>query len=304
MKHLMTFAVLALFSMVQSAWSHPPCTTADVSGTYAFQADGLVLVPGTPITGPFMRIGSFNTDGAGNVNVHTLAVYNGLDFGLESFSGTYTVSGDCSITFNLAVPAPINAPSTFQGFVADGGDDIMFMLTNITGPGAPPAITTVLGHGRRQKLNSCKMSQFQGNFRIELNGVEGIPVPFPANTGSGAPERLLGQLQLNNGVLTAAFIESKNGIINQQNTSGTYTVNSDCTFALSFTLDGSPTGVNGSLISESEAFVVLNPPALPTPLPGVTFNGTVATGTMLSQTKVNEDQGNNGHGNDGGGNHD
>lgn len=280
---LMTLVFFVAVVAIQTAWSSPFCTASDVEGTYAFQAEGSVLVPGTPITGPFMRQGLFNADGIGNISIKTLAVYNGINFGFENFGGTYTVTTDCTIELKVAIPAPIFANATFKGTVANDGEDVMFMLMSTENPQAP-AITTVLGHGRRLKLNSCRTMDLNGAYRFEVNGWLKLPP-----VGTATPERLLGSIQTNGaGALTASFIESNGGIIGEQSTTGSYTVNSDCTFAISFALDGFPMIMRGSLIGfGGEAFVVLNPPgqtvAVP-PFGPVEINGVVATGSMLKES--------------------
>jgi hypothetical protein len=267
---------------IQTAWSRPFCTVRDVQGVYAFQADGTVLVPNTPITGPFMRLGWFNADGSGKVAASTLAVYNGINFGLEVYGGTYTVTSDCTIEFRLFIPAPINANAVFKGRVANDGEDVMFMLMSTENPQAP-AITTVLGHGRRRKLRSCNLSNLNGAYRVEVNGWQSLP-PL----GAATPQRLLGRVHANGaGAFSASFIKSIGGIISEENTTGTYAVSSDCTFALSYTLGGAPTVLRGTLIDRGqEAFLALNPPGITVAIPPfgpVVINGVVATGTMLQE---------------------
>jgi hypothetical protein len=272
---------------IQTAWSRPTCTAQDVQGNYAFQADGTVLVPGTPITGPFMRQGYFIADGAGRVNASTLAVYNGINFGQEIYGGTYTVTTDCSIEFKLFIPSPINANATFKGTVANDGEDIMFMLMSTESQQAP-AITTVLGHGRRQKVRQCTAKNVTGDYRVEVNGWFGLTL------GTATQQRLLGRVHAD-GVkaITASFVKSIGGAISEESTTGTFTVSPDCTFAMSFVLDTAPTILRGSLIGGgAEAFVALNPQGLPVmhPLFGpIVVNGVVATGTMIQQSISNAD---------------
>src|SRR5215467_13957309 len=91
--------VCALFLTNATSALAVPCTVHDVSGAYAFLANGSVLVPGTPITGPFERIGDVIADGRGGLTIQTLAIYNRINFGPERFTGTYTVQADC--TFDM-----------------------------------------------------------------------------------------------------------------------------------------------------------------------------------------------------------
>src|SRR5438105_74411 len=96
----LTVMILALFC-AHAAFAKPGCTTQQVQGTYGLLANGFVLVPGSPISGPFMRIGTFSADGKGGAVISTLAIYNGINFGPEFFSGTYSVTSDCTIDLHL-----------------------------------------------------------------------------------------------------------------------------------------------------------------------------------------------------------
>ena len=283
----MRLVLLVLVAAMQTAWSKPFCTNRDVQGTYAFKADGSVLVPGAPISGPFMRLGWFNADGSGKVNASTIAVYNGINFGLEVYGGTYIVSPDCTIDLKLFIPAPINANATFKGRVANEGEDVMFMLMSTENPLAP-AITTVLGHGRRRKMNRCNVRDLDGAYRIEVNGWFNLSIGIPTQ------QRFLGRVQTNGaGALSASFIKSIGGVISEERTNGTYTVNADCTFALTYMLGGFPTVLRGSLIGRGdEAFVALNPPGQTVMIPPfgpVVINGVVATGTMVQESGERDD---------------
>jgi hypothetical protein len=278
----LSFGVLALLC-VQAAWGGDACTTQDVRGTYAFQADGLVLVPGTPITGPFMRIGWFTADGKGSIQAHVLAIYNGINFGQENFSGTYSVSSDCAFDYHAAVPAPINNSDVwFKGQVAENGGDIMFLLYNTKNQNPPP-ITTIVGHGKRFEHDRCSAEDLLGSWRIELNGVRNLP-PF----GGGTPYRTVGQIQADGtGGLLASFVTSSVTPTTPfpvlETGAGSYTVSADCTFDLNYSIGSTNYSVRGSLSGRDDAFVGLNMPGPQDPTTGVIFTGAVATGTMAKQ---------------------
>jgi hypothetical protein len=277
----LTFVVLALVA-AQNAWARPFCTSREVKGTYAFLANGSVLVPNTPITGPFMRIGSFKTDGAGGVVFSTLAIYNGINFGPEHFTGTYSVQSDCTIDLHVAVPIPINANVEFKGQVAENGNDVAFMLIDTDSPQAPP-ISTVVGFGKKRRLAHCSDDDLAGNWRIELNGFRNLPP-----TGTGTAYRHVGQIQADGtGGLLASFITSDNGAISQETAGGAYTVSPDCTFDLNYTLGGAPYSIRGSLINEGEAFAGLNMPGQEVANLGI-VTGAVATGSMVRQSNSHE----------------
>src|SRR5437899_2181695 len=84
------------------------CTAADLKGTYALSLSGLV-VPGSPISGPFGRIGQVVADGAGRISATTIASYTGAVL-RENFDGIFTVSSDCHVTLLTQLPPPACLP--------------------------------------------------------------------------------------------------------------------------------------------------------------------------------------------------
>src|SRR5262249_8172270 len=145
-----------------------------------------------PISGPFSRVGIMTADGRGGVHFSTLALYNGINFGLESFNGTYTVNSDCTADFHVAVPQPVNTGIEFKGQIAQGGDDVSFILVNSDSPSTVPPLSTVVGFARQRQFGNCSVKGIGGTWRIEINGFRNLP-PF----GTGTPYRQLGQLVLN-----------------------------------------------------------------------------------------------------------
>lgn len=253
------------------------CTNRDVIGTYALYANGSILVPNTPISGPFMRIGWYTANGNGLVQVSTLALYAGINFGQESYSGTYTVTSDCTIDFHLTVPAPVNGNAEFKGQVALGGGDITFILVDTDNPNAPP-ITTVVGFSERRSIHSCSAGTLAGAWRMEINGTRNLP-PL----GTGTAYRQVGRFEPDGkGGLRASFITSDNGTIRSETGAGTYNVYSDCTFDLNYTIGTSAYSIRGSMIDNSNAFLGLNLPGFVQPGVG-TITGAVATGKMVRE---------------------
>jgi len=280
---------IVFLTLCAALGAKPFCTTHDISGNYAFLANGLVL--GTsPISGPFSRVGTMTADGRGGVHFSTLALYNGINFGLESFSGTYSVNSDCTVNFHIAVPQPVNTGITFKGQVAEGGDDVTFILTNSDSPQTVPPNTTVVGFARQRQSGRCSTKDIDGTWRIEINGFRNLP-PL----GSGTPYRQLGQMVLNgSGGLTGSLISSNNGSISAETAVGTYTVASDCTFDLNYTIAGAPYGIHGSVISSTEMFVGLNMPG-PTQEGVGILTSAVATGKMVLESNFPDGHGGDDH---------
>jgi hypothetical protein len=269
-------AVIVL-ALSATCFAAPPCKTKDVSGNYAFLANGSVLGPASPIGGPFMRIGSFNANGSGAIHFSTLAIYNGINFGEESFDGTYSVTSDCAIELHIAVPTPINANVEFRGQIALKGNDVTFMLINTDDP-TKPGISTVVGFGRQRLVPACSAKTLEGGWRMELNGTRNLP-PF----GTGTPYRQVGRFLIDGaGGFLATFITSNNGNIAPETAAGTYTVSPDCTFNLNYSIGSTPYSIRGSVIS-SEAFISLNMPGPAVPGIGI-LTGAVATGTMQPES--------------------
>jgi len=282
----LSLAVLALLS-AHAGWGSE-CSTESVKGTYAFLANGSVLVPNTPITGPFMRIGTFVADGKGTIQVSTLAIYNGLSFGQEHFGGTYSVASDCSFDYHSVIPAPVNSRDVwFKGQVAENGDDITFLLFDIKNQNPPP-ISTVVGFGKRRNQDHCTAEVLAGSWRIELNGFRNLP-PF----GSGTPYRQVGRIQADGkGGLLASFVTSSVTPATPfpflETAGGTYNVSPDCTFDLNYKIGNTNYSVRGSIIGEDDAFAGLNMPGPTDPSTGVILTGAVATGTMARQNHAKD----------------
>ncbi|HEX4278041.1 MAG TPA: hypothetical protein VHZ74_21955 [Bryobacteraceae bacterium] len=257
------------------------CQTRDLNGTYAFLADGSTLIPGAPLTGPFMRVGYFTANGKGAIHFWTLAIYNGINFGEESFAGTYSVEADCTFDMIDAVPAPINSNVTFKGQIALGGDQVTFMVLSIADPSIPP-LTTVVGFGKIRGVDRCTTESLDGAWAMELHGTRNIPAP--GTPGTPTAYRQVGQFQFDgkSGFLDN-FLSSNNGVVTPDSGSGTYTVSPDCTFDLTYKLGTTDYAIRGSLIDPDNAFLGLNMPGPTVPNLGI-LTGAVATGSLTRQS--------------------
>jgi hypothetical protein len=279
---LKTAAYWLALTFAPIVWAGSPCTTRQIEGTYAFLANGSVLVPGAPLTGPFMRIGYFTADGRGGLVFTTLAIYNGINFGSEHFTGTYSVASDCAIDLNVALPAPILGNVEFKGWVGENGNDVTFMLVDAA---TVPPLSTVVGFGKQRDIERCSTGDLRGRWTLELNGSRNLAPGVP-----GTPWRQLAQLEDDqHGRLTASIITSNGGVISQVKTVGTYAVNSDCTFDLNYSIGSSPYSVRGSLIRQGEADAALNMPAVLNQQGSIVSAGSVATGTMIRQTNAHRE---------------
>ncbi len=282
MKFTSKVLLLAL-SVAGLAAAAPTCTVSDVSGTYAFYAGGSVLA--TPLAGPFSRIGYFIADGYGGLQISALALYGGINFGPENFTGTYSVSSDCVYSMVAHVGNPINAPSPAEGQVAEGGDNITFMAVGVK------ANVVAFAQRRAGRLNAkgegrkCSTDDLDGAYRMEINGFLNLPP-----VGSGTAYRQVGSFRLDGkGGLLASFLTSNSGVISQDTGAGTYTVSTDCTFDLTYQIGGADYGIRGSIIDPNQAFIALNMPGVPAVIFGIPsiVTSAVATGTLVRQQSGN-----------------
>ena len=150
MKTIISRAALAFLlgvSVGQSLSATPHCTNADVKGVYGLLATGSIVIAPPPVPiGPFARAGRVFADGNGNMSLATTASYNGVIIP-ESYTATYTVNADCTVSVKPLVPLPLGpggsfvpVPFEFLGVVADNGNEVAAVLCGVGAPcfAAPP----------------------------------------------------------------------------------------------------------------------------------------------------------------------
>ena len=103
--------LLVLVAAVPSA-SSATCSNATLHGSYGLHATG--TVPGDL---PFAAVGRFTFDGKGNLTGKLFVRVNGNNIEPPEFSGTYSVSPDCTVPDSWG--PPIN--STHVAVIVDEG---------------------------------------------------------------------------------------------------------------------------------------------------------------------------------------
>ena len=109
------------------------CSNATLHGSYGLHATGTVIG-----VGDFAAVGHFTFDGTGNLTGKVFLRVNGDNIEPPEFTGTYSVSPDCTVTDSWG--APIN--STHVSVIVDNGKGY-FILGN-SGSG------TISGEAKRQ----------------------------------------------------------------------------------------------------------------------------------------------------------
>jgi hypothetical protein len=237
------------------------CTAADFSGTYGFTVFGVIL-PGTPISGDFGRLGKVVADGNGNVMATTIADYNGNNVE-EDFPGVYQVSDDCYLMWQATLPTGPLAVR-FEGVIAN--DDKYVTLFIADPPGA-----VLLGKLELQKGSGCTAADLTGSYALSLSG------PVEPGSPISGPFGRIGQVVFDGaGTASAVTIASYSGAVLRENFSGPYTVTDDCHLNWQTTLPppvGIPIVVDG-VISANDNHVMVMITAPP---------GAVILGDMIRQ---------------------
>jgi hypothetical protein len=219
------------------------CTTADFKGTFGFTVFGTIL-PGTPISGDFGRLGKVVADGNGNTMATTIADYNGSNVE-EDFPGVYQVSDNCYLTWQATLPTgPLDVK--FEGVISQDKEVVLFI--------ADPPGAVLLGKLELQKSGGCTVADLKGTYALKLSGpVEpGLPISGPFGR--------IGQMAFDGaGTASATTIVSYTGAVLRENFGGTYTVSDDCHFNLPTMLPppvGLPIVIDG-VISADDSHVML-----------------------------------------------
>ncbi len=102
------------------------CTTALLSGEYAFDLSGTIVFTSNPTLqpGPYAAVGLLSLDGRGGLNLVTTQSYNGTIVSPTRTAGTYTLASDCTGRMTLATGA------AYILVAADGGREIRFLQVN------------------------------------------------------------------------------------------------------------------------------------------------------------------------------
>ena len=132
-RRLFPMLLLTLVAVVSA--SAATCSNATLHGSYGLHATG--TVPGGL---PFAAVGRFTFDGKGNLTGKLFVRVNGNNVEPPEFSGTYSVSPDCTVTDSWG--PPIN--STHVAVIVEEGKGYA-ILSNTSGSGE-----TISGDAKRQ----------------------------------------------------------------------------------------------------------------------------------------------------------
>lgn len=244
-----TWVLMVAFSLVFlsiDTRAEITCTNSDYRGTYAFYATGsLINLPpeAAPLLGPFAQAGTFTGDGLGNVVIETTPSYNGFVFPSAEV-GTYHVSPDCTVTFDVVLPL-VEVPSIFFGVL--GLNNRYYNLTVTDPPG-----TSIVGQHFKQDLRFCGPSDFSGAYQIDLTGYRVAPL------GQAGPFLRSGRLVADgDGHFAASTVANYAGAIVSEELEGTYSVSARCGLEIRYNSGGQEFQWTGNLVGRGERAAVM-----------------------------------------------
>lgn len=138
-------AVLAFLVLLSVPSLHAACTNATMQGSWGFTGTGVVIVPTGPV--PVSAVGTVRFDLLGNVSG---SQDRSLGGGVlhETFSGTYSITGDCALTITVNVyddAGDLQRTTALNGVVVNNGKETRMIYESITLPNGAtlPSVLTL-----------------------------------------------------------------------------------------------------------------------------------------------------------------
>lgn len=202
------------------------CSNASLKGSYGFSFIGSDV--SGPASVPLAIVGVATYDGAGGLHEVGSSNFNGSS-GQDTWTGSYTVNPDCSVTL---MGASDSTDMTWHDtdVLVDGGQEILTIGTDTS--------EVLYGVEDPAPAGGCSNASLSGSYGFSvsgwaLTGPDGTPLPGPipataagANTADGA------------GGERGAETDSFGGIVVPATSTGTYSVNADCTGTATLNLSG------------------------------------------------------------------
>jgi hypothetical protein len=237
-------AVLVFATMIAVGSASATCTNATLIGVFGS------LDAGFNAGQPEATLTQFTADGIGNLSGTLTNSTNGV-ITTGTFTGTYSVSKNCTGSYTVTFP---NGKTASAKFVVDNAKKGSQMIRTDSG-------LTKAGFALAQGTVVCGLTGKKQTFALNLTG---------AGIGIG-PIAGVGQVTLNGaGSVSGSATFSQNGTVHSASLSGTYTANSNCAGTAQITLSGFPTSnYNLVVVNSGKEMLVIE-----------TDSNTIVSGTM------------------------
>jgi hypothetical protein len=246
--------------------------TPNAAPPAAAAANGGLVANGTSLVGDMPSLGRYYFDGNGGIV--GLANYVPV---LRSLVGSYTVNNDCTLNIKL------NSGQTYGGVVVNQGQQVLFIQTD---PGAAGLTGTLA-----KSVNYCAPFTAQQSFGFTYFGANAVTAGAASGDAHSfltfQPYSAVGTVTVDGeGNFNMTAFSTTTAGVQLQSSTGTYTINGDCSLRLSFNPSSAgggastgaflpPLGFNGLLSSNGNgaagALSVQN------------WQGGTATGTVIPQ---------------------
>lgn len=145
MRNKITLAIVALALVSFAPNLNAACTNATMLGNWGFTGTGVIIVPTGAV--PVGAVGTVHFDLEGNISGGQDRSVGGAE-AHETFTGTYSISGDCALTITASVyddSGNLQRTTILKGVVVSNGKESRMIYQTITLPNGAllPAVLTL-----------------------------------------------------------------------------------------------------------------------------------------------------------------
>lgn len=202
-----------------------PCSTATAAGSWAFVVTGRFFFPSPIGALPLVNLGVFTADEAGNLTGFQTRNVGGAP-GVETITGTLSLNSDCTGTVFARASDPSTGASMGTAFtnivLDDRGQQLQAIITEELDRNGKQFPGVVSGAGKRvfAKDDGCGLGTLKGTWGSAINGtIIGV-----------GPIAVLGVTKFDGeGHFSMDATAVTDGNVSPEQTTGTYTLNHDCT---------------------------------------------------------------------------
>jgi hypothetical protein len=242
------FVLIAIATIVLSMvpTSQARCSNATAAGTWGFTTTGVFFFPGAPFPVPIVNVGIFTEDREGNfVGRQTRNVAGAVAD--ETIKGTFSINPDCTGTIVAQAFDPSSGAligtSTMSVVLVDNGRKLRLVFTKSVDPSGKPLAGVLSADGEKlfakdseEGEEGCTLATLKGLWGSAINGtIIGV-----------GPIAVVGLTKFDGeGHLSMDATAVIDGNVFPDQTTGTYTVNQNCT------------GTTVDSIGDSSTFVIV-----------------------------------------------